>query len=378
MMADEMSSIRPLIAVLLPLVALLIALAIPGEHGRLRKAIHAAGSLSAFGVVLSLLPGVLRGDVYGIELIPIVERISIHLTTAGFGYYFGLSLAFLWSLATIYSLGYIDHRGVRYYGFMALCNSFLLGCAFSQNIVTYFVFYELMTLASFPLIVHEGSDAARRAGIKYLKYAIPAGAVILGAILLHYFMGGGDLSLVSSGTLGLDTASGAVLTLIFLTYFFGFGVKAAIVPLEGWVPDAHSIAPAPASALLSGIILKAGAFGIIGVVFNIFGLEIFRALNLWVYVAVFASVTIVIASVRALTQDNLKRRLAYSSVGQVSYILLGTALATYLGVLGGMMHLAHHALMKACLFMCSGIILRKTGKQPSARWPVSDTRSRLP
>jgi len=361
-MVNEIYSVQPLVAILLPVISLLVALAVPGNYRRLKRMIHVIGSLAAFGMVLSLMPGILDGEVYGIELIAIVERISIHLTVDALGYYYGLVLAFLWLLATVYSLGYIKHKDDRYYSFMALCNSFLLGCAFSQNIFTYFIFYELMTLAAFPLIIHEETETARRAGIKYLKYAIPAGAVILFAILLHYFWGGGDLSLVSLGTLSMDTASKTILTVIFLAYFAGFGVKAAIVPLEGWVPDAHPAAPAPASALLSGVILKAGAFGIIRVVLNVFGLSLFHALNLWTYVVISASITIVLSSVRALTQDNLKRRLAYSSVGQVSYILLGIGLVSYHGILGGIMHLAHHALMKGCLFLCSGIILKKTGK----------------
>jgi len=314
-------------------------------------------------MVLSLLPGILDGKVFGINIVSVVEQINIHLTVDALGYYYGLVVTFVWLLATIYSLGYIDHKENRYYSFMALCNSFILGCAFSQNMFTFFIFYELMTLATYPLIIHEETDKARRAGIKYLKYAIPAGAVIFLAILLHYFWGGGNLSLISSGTLSLETASRGALMVIFFVYLAGFGVKAAIVPLEGWVPDAHPAAPSPASALLSGIILKAGAFGIIRVVFNVFGLTLFENINLWIYLAVIASITIVLASVRALTQDNLKRRLAYSSISQVSYILLGLSLVSYTGVLGGIMHLAHHALMKGCMFFCGGIILKRTGKK---------------
>jgi len=361
-MSNEIHSLQPLIAILLPTISLVGLLVIPRHRQGLKRIVHVAGSLATFIIVLSLLPGILDGKVYGMELIPVVESLSIHLTVDALGYYYGLALAFLGLLATIYSLGYIKHNDDRYFGFLALCNSFLIGCAFSHNMFTYFIFYELMTLAAFPLIIHEGTDAARAAGIKYLKYAIPAGAVILFAILMHYFWGGGDLSIVSLGALSPDATSKTVLTVIFLTYFAGFGVKAAIVPLEGWVPDAHPAAPAPASALLSGVILKAGAFGITRVILNVYGLDQFHALNLWIYVAVFASITIVLGSVRALAQDNLKRRLAYSSVGQVSYMLLGIALASYHGLLGGIMHLAHHALMKGCLFMCSGIILRKTGK----------------
>jgi len=325
--------------------------------------IHVLGSLATFGVVLSFLPGILDGKVFGTNIVSAVDQIAIHLTVDTLGYYYGLILTFIWLLATIYSLGYIKHKENRYYSFMALCNSFILGCAFSQNMFTYFIFYELMTLASYPLIIHEETAAARRAGIKYLKYAIPAGMVIFFAMLSHYFWGGGNLSIVSSGTLSLETASRATLMVIFFCYLAGFGVKAAIVPLEGWVPDAHPAAPSPASALLSGVILKAGAFGIIRVVFNVFGLTLFKSLDLWIYLAVIASVTIVISSVRAITQDNLKKRLAYSSIGQVSYILLGLSLMSYDGALGGIMHLAHHALMKACLFFCAGIVITQTGKR---------------
>ena len=362
-MIDEIYSVRPLIAIFLPWISLLVIMIIPRSHGRLKRVIHILGSLATFGMVLSLLPDILDGKVFGINIASLVEQINIHLTVDTLGYYYGLVLTFIWLLATIYSSGYIKHKENRYYSFMALCNSFILGCAFSQNMFTYFIFYELMTLGVYPLIIHEETDIARRAGIKYLKYAIPAGAVILFAVLSHYFWGGGNLSIVSPGTLSLETTSRTVLMMIFFCYLAGFGVKAAFVPLEGWVPDAHPAAPAPVSALLSGIILKAGVFGIIRVVLNVFGLTLFKNLDLWIYLAAITSITIVVASVLALTQDNLKRRLAYSSIGQVSYILLGLSLVSYYGALGGIMHLAHHALMKACLFFCAGIVLIQTGKK---------------
>jgi multicomponent Na+:H+ antiporter subunit D len=245
---------------------------------------------------------------------------------------------------------------------MALCESFLIGCAFSSNMFTYFIFYELMTFGSYPLIIHEETAMARRAGYKYLVYAIAAGTVLFFALVANYFWGDGNLSFSSSGgVLSLANASRAALMAIFFTYLAGFGVKAAIMPLHGWVPDAHPAAPSPASALLSGVILKAGAFGIIRVFFYIFGVDLIKELGVYIILAVLACITIVVASVFALTQDNLKRRLAYSSIGQVSYIMLGIAMLSYDGGLGGMMHIAHHALMKGCLFLCAGIILVKTG-----------------
>ncbi|MFH0847075.1 MAG: proton-conducting transporter membrane subunit [Chloroflexota bacterium] len=359
----ETYSLRPLVALLVPLSPLVLNLFIPQDMKRLRKFTYLMGSLVSFVVVLSLLPGTLSGRTLTVQLFPIVEGISLRLTLDALGYYYGLTISFLWILATFYSIGYIEHREDRFFSFMALTNFSLLGCAFSQNMFTYFVFYEIMTLAAYPLIIHEETESARRAGLKYLTYAIPAGAVIFFAIAGHYFWGGGNLSLIEAGTLNLSQSSHAVLTVLFLAYLAGFGVKAAIMPLHGWVPDAHPEAPSPASALLSGVILKAGAFGIIRVVLNVFGLSLFKELRLDTYLIIISGITIVVASMFALTQDNLKRRLAYSSIGQVSYILLGLSMGTYSGVLGSLMHLAHHALMKGCLFLAAGVILVKTGKR---------------
>jgi multicomponent Na+:H+ antiporter subunit D len=356
-------SVIPLIAMLLPLVSLVIILAIPKKSRQLRLWVCFLGGLAAFGVILSMLPGILDGNTYTIKLASVVQGLEIRLTVDTLGYYFSLILAFIWMLSTLYSISYIDHKENRFFAFMALCECFLLGCAFSANMFTYFIFYEMMTFGTYPLIIHEETAMARRAGYKYLVYAIAAGTVLFFAVIAHYFWGDGQLGFGQYGVLSLEFAGRAALTTIFFAYLAGFGVKAAIMPLHGWVPDAHPAAPSPASALLSGVILKAGAFGIIRVVFNVFGIELMRELNVFIVMAILACITIVVASVFALTQDNLKRRLAYSSIGQVSYIILGLAMLAQDGALGGVMHLTHHALMKGCLFLCAGVILVKTGKK---------------
>ncbi len=356
-------SVLPLVAMALPWLTLLAILAMPRRNRRLRLWLCFLGALAAFAVVLSMLPGILDGNTYTLKLASVVEGLEIRLGVDALGYYFALILSLLWMLATLFSISYIDHKENRFFAFMALCESFILGCAFSANMFTYFIFYEMMTFGSYPLIIHEETDMARRAGYKYLVYAVAAGTVLFFAIVAHYFWGDGQLGFGRLGVLSLESAGRAALTTIFFTYLAGFGVKAAIMPLHGWVPDAHPAAPAPASALLSGVILKAGAFGIIRVVFNVFGAGLMRELGVFTLMAVLACVTIVVASVFALTQDNLKRRLAYSSIGQVSYIILGLAMLSRDGALGGVMHLAHHALMKGCLFLCSGVILVKTGKK---------------
>jgi multicomponent Na+:H+ antiporter subunit D len=356
-------SVVPLVAMLLPWVSLLAILAMPKKGKRLRMAVCFLGTLATFGVVLSLLPGILDGNTYTIKLASVVEGLEMRLTVDMLGYYFSLIVAFLWMLSTLYSVSYIDHKENRFFAFMALCESFILGCAFSSNMFTYFIFYEMMTFGSYPLIIHEETAMARRAGYKYLVYAVAAGTVLFFAIVAHYFWGDGQMGFGQNGVLSLEAAGRAALMVIFFTYLAGFGVKAAIMPLHGWVPDAHPAAPSPASALLSGVILKAGAFGIIRVVFNVFGVDLMRELSVFIVMAALACITIVVASVFALTQDNLKRRLAYSSIGQVSYIILGLAMLAQDGALGGVMHLTHHALMKGCLFLCAGIILVKTGKK---------------
>ncbi len=362
-MTETSTSALPLVAMLAPLLSLAAIFALQRRSQAVRKWVCVAGSLAAFGLVLAMLPRILDGHGFTLNIANMTGGLNIGLAVDNLGYYFALVLSFMWVVATVYSVKYIDHKEDRFFAFMALCEAFLLGCAFSANMFTYFIFYELMTFGSYPLIVHEETEQARKAGLKYLIYAIFAGAVLFFAIVAHYFWGGSDLSFGSLGTLSLETASRTVLIVIFFLYLAGFGVKAAIMPLHGWVPDAHPAAPSPASALLSGVILKAGAFGIMRVVFNIFGVDLMRELKVYIPFAILASITIVLASIFAITQDNLKRRLAYSSIGQVSYILLGIALLTHDGALGGIMHLAHHALMKGCLFLCAGVILTKTGKK---------------
>ena len=189
-MTDEVFSLRPLIAILLPWISPLVALTVPQGHQKLKKIIYVSVSFITFGVVLSFIPDVLGGKTLGISIIPLVGNIDIHLIVDKLGYFYGLTLTFIWFLVTIYSLNYIKHKEARFFSFMALCDSFILGCAFSQNMFTYFIFYELMTLSSYPLIVHEENALARRAGIKYLVYAIAAGAVIFFAVAAHYFWGG--------------------------------------------------------------------------------------------------------------------------------------------------------------------------------------------
>lgn len=353
--------LTPLV-VFAPFTAVAAAAVLGPARQRATALVNVCVSALTLALVLPFYPGALAGEVARTRLVDVAPRLSISLRVDTLGFYFALLLALLWLLATIYSLGYMREGQARFHSFLALNLSFCLGVAFSANMFTLFIFYELMSLFTYPLIIHDGTERARRAGLKYLVYAISAGAVLLAAVIINYYYAG-TLDFGAGGMLSAaGTSTGAMLTL-FALYMLGFGVKASIMPLHGWVPDAHPAAPAPASALLSGVILKMGAFGMIRVLFDVFGMRSISRLGVALPMLWVASVTIIVASIFAITQDDLKRRLAYSSIAQVSYIILGLFFITQAGETGGLLQVAHHAVMKGTLFLCSGVILHETSRR---------------
>ena len=229
-----------------------------------------------------------------------------------------------------------------------------VGLALAGNLVTFLLFYELLTLATFPLVVHRGTAESLAAGRKYLAYTLSGGVILmLGVALLHslvqspLFTPGGYVAAVLSGNEGL-------LMLAFALMITGLGVKAALLPLHGWLPQAM-VAPAPVSALLHAVaVVKAGAFGIIRLVYDVFGVESMHALQLAQPLMLLAACTILYGSWRALAQQDIKRRLAYSTISQVSYITLGVAMLGPLAAVGGLVHLVHQGVMKITLFFCAG------------------------
>jgi len=267
----------------------------------------------------------------------------------------GLS-AILWFFTTIYAIGYLEGapNRSRFFGFFSLCVASTMGVALAGNLITFLLFYELLTLSTYPLVVHRGSAKALAAGRVYLTYTIGGGAaLLLGVALLHGLVG--DIEFREMGSLR-DTSetSWPMLRIAFGLLIAGLGVKAALVPLHGWLPQAM-VAPAPVSALLHAVaVVKAGAFGIVRVVYDVYGIDFARDLQLLLPLTVIASITILWGSLRALWQDDLKRRLAFSTVSQVSYIALGISLFGPIGTVGGLVHLLHQGIMKVTLFYCAG------------------------
>ena len=325
------------------------------EQHRLRTWLNLLGAGVKLILVAALLQGIYQGQTYSFafEFLP---GIPFALGADANSVLFVTLSSVLWFFTTLYAVGYLEespHRS-RFFGFFSLCVTATTGIALAANLVTFFTFYELLTVATFPLIVHRGTKEALRGGKIYLAYTLIGGAVLLLAVLWLHSLAGPVVFKEGGVIHALATDHRGALQGIFLLFMIGFGVKAAIVPLHGWLPKAM-VAPAPVSALLHAVaVVKAGAFGIVRVVYDVFGVETAASLDVLHPLAIAAGVTIVYGSVRALFQDELKKRLAYSTVSQVSYIVLGVAIFGPAATIGGLVHLVHQGLMKITLFFCAG------------------------
>ncbi|MDZ4655152.1 MAG: monovalent cation/H+ antiporter subunit D family protein [Coriobacteriia bacterium] len=357
----EVVDIRPILAPVLSLVcAGLIFLT--GRQTFWRRTWSLLAAVLKLGVIMSMLPGTLNGTIYVFKLMDFTPGIGLGFRVDALGMFFAIISSTLWLLTTIYAIGYMEpeQSKVRFFGFFALCVSTTVGIAFAENLLTLFLFYESLTIVTYPLVIHEETPAAFKAGKKYLAYTLIGGAFILLGTVLTYHTAG-TLTLSKPGILTLANGT-QTLTLLFVTLIAGFGVKAAIMPLHGWLPTAMA-APTPVSALLHAVaVVKAGAFGILRVIYNVFGVELLRQMNLTVWLAWLAAFTILTASFIALFQDNFKRRLAYSTVSQLSYIILGAALLTPMAAMAAIVHIANQAFAKITMFFVAGAIQRKTGK----------------
>jgi multicomponent Na+:H+ antiporter subunit D len=332
------------------------------EQKTIRRTLNLAGAVLKVILVAIMLVGVSRHHRYEVRY-ALVEGIDFALHADAFSLLFVTLSAVLWLLTTVYAIGYLEgapHRR-RFFGFFSLCVSATTGIALAANLLTFLVFYEMLTLTTYPLVVHRGTGKSLRAGRLYLLYALSGGAVLLLAVVWLQSLVGpiefserGIFAQVDAGLYGR-------LRIIFVLMIAGFGVKAAMVPLHGWLPEAM-VAPAPVSALLHAVaVVKAGAFGIVRVVYDVYGVEFCAALGVAVPLAIAASITILYGSVRAMYQDDLKRRLAYSTVSQVSYIVLGAAVTGPLATTGGIAHLVHQGVMKITLFFAAGNLAETLG-----------------
>ncbi len=399
---EPVRSVLPALAILLPVAGAAAAGWAGEKHSRLRGLAAVFFSAATFAVCLALLVRVFDQGTVACELgvIRLGEETVFNLGVDALGAFFGLFASFLWLAASLHAFDYLHHeqKRTRFYVFMLLTEAATLGVFFVQDFFSLFVFFEAMGLLAFMLVVHNESDKARAAAIKYMYMTVVGGLSLLGGIWLYFYYSGGTAFIPTAGSEWL-TGPFRVVALVFL--IAGFGVKAGMVPLHVWLPDAHPAAPSPASALLSGVMIKAGAYGILRVILtfmyspagegaaegghaaggNVAGifatggagaaegaahaasglahdLQTLGFVVIWLGIA-----TMFTGMVLALFQDDVKRTLAYSSVSQMGYILLGLGCLAYLGaegslgMAGALYHILNHALFKGCFFLAAGSLL---------------------
>lgn len=347
--------------VILPIAAALLIYLLPRDNRKLINGFTLAMlSISACCAMAAMLKGECNFTLW-----QMTENISIALRTDGLSRIYLGFISIVWVLVGIYSVSYNAHDPHlrRFNCFYLATYGVLMGLSMSANAVTMYMFYEMMTLITLPLVMHTMEKEAVAAGIKYLVYSVfGASAALLGIFfLMHY---GTTLDFTAGGVLDMAKVAGHenLLRAIIFAMLVGFGVKAGMFPMHAWLPTAHPVAPAPASAVLSGVITKMGVLGVIRVLYYLAGPQLIQ--GTWVQNAFMALtlITVFIGSLLALREKQLKKRLAYSSVSQVSYILFGLSTLTPLGFVGAILHIVCHSFIKNTLFMSAGAIIHETGE----------------
>jgi len=354
-MSSEMAI---LVAMGLPLVGMILV-ALTGRNPNLRETITMLTAFATFGVVLTLLPDVMAGGQPEVVVATLLPGLALAFKVEPLGMLFALVASGLWIVTSVYAIGYMrghhEENQTRFFAFFAFAISAALGVAFARNMFTLFIMYEVLTFSTYPLVTHHRTEDARRGGRIYMGILVSTSVCFLLLAMIWTWQLTGTLEFTAGGILSGKASEGVILVLLAL-YAFGTG-KAALMPFHKWLPAAM-VAPTPVSALLHAVaVVKAGVFTVMKVVIYVFGTDMLAQTGLSDWLVYVAGATILIASLVAMTKDNLKARLAYSTISQLSYIVLGAALANDLGILGGGLHIVTHAFGKITLFFCAGAIL---------------------
>ncbi len=354
---DPQVSWLPAAAVVVPTLtsALIVA---ARRRPDVRDGILVTGAVVTFAIVASIVPRVVAGEILTTPLGQLLPGAELHLTADGMGMVFAALASLLWVLAGFYAIGYMrgDRAGnqTRFYAFYSLCLATAFGVAFAGDLLTFFIAYELLTVTTYPLVAHNGDDKALTAGRTYLGYLLSGGALVLLGIVIVYATTG-ELSFAAGGFVA-GSMSPAMTGFVFALFAVGFGTKAGLMPLHAWLPGAM-VAPTPVSALLHAVaVVKGGVFAVGRAVGFVFGPAALTGIPAQTLLATAAAITIVTASVIALRQDHLKRRLAYSTIAHLAYIVLGFALLTPASYEGSLMHIVNHGALKITLFFAAGAI----------------------
>jgi multicomponent Na+:H+ antiporter subunit D len=366
-MEPPVTDTRLLLALLAPLVGAGLVMA-AGRKPNVREACSFVAAAALFSLTASLIPEIRAGKTLHYTLFELLPGLSFSLRADPLSMMFAVAASLLWVLTVFYSAGYMrglqEHAQTRFNACFALALFGAIGCAFADNLLTLYLFYEIVSVTTYPLVAHHQDREGYEGGQKYLIYlTATAKGLILPAMVVIYVLGGSlDFAdNIRSGILPPDVHRGLV-TALYIACILGFA-KNGVMPLHHWLPGAM-VAPTPVSALLHAVaVVKVGVFSTVRVMLYVFGVDLMDGLNLGLPTAYFVSFTIITASVVALSKDNLKARLAYSTVSQLSYIILGVALLTPSGIEGGLVHIANHAFSKITLFFCAGAIYVATHKK---------------
>lgn len=353
----DTTSLTPLLALLAPLIGA-AGVVLLRDRTPARELCGVVAGIAQLGLVTSLVPLVRDGGTVSFTLSTFLPQAPIALRADALGVVLAGTAAILWVLTTVYAMGYLGTRPdpalTRFHACFSLTMATTVGVAFSANLITLYLFYEALTVVTYPLVTHTGTPDATRGGRRYLAYQLGSGiAFLLPAIVLTYIEAG-TFDFVRGGVFGPD-ATNALLVIIYVLYLLGIA-KAALMPVHSWLPAAM-VAPVPVSALLHAVaVVNVGVFSVLRVVLDVFGTDLVAELGLGVLTLVVASVTILLASFYALRLDDLKGILAYSTIGQLSYMVLGMALLSPSGRTGAVLHLVGHSFSKITLFFAVGSV----------------------
>jgi len=344
-------------ALVLPLVgAALIGLF--GKIADLREIVTLSTGGALAYIIMSLLTHVLNGEQPELHVLDVVPGLALAFKVEPLGMLFACVASGLWIVNSIYSIGYMrgnnEPRQTPFFMCFAVAISSTIGVAFAENLFTLFLCYEALTLSTYPLVTHKGNDDAKKAGRLYLILLMATSMVLLLPAIIWTFGLAGTLSFTPGGILA-GKADGLTVGILMGLFVFGIG-KAATMPVHFWLPAAM-VAPTPVSAFLHAVaVVKAGVFSVLKIVIYIFGISLLASTNASEWLLYVSAGTVLLASLIAMTKENLKARLAYSTISQLAYIVVGAMLASRLGVIGGGLHIAMHAVGKITLFMCAGAI----------------------
>lgn len=351
-----------LCAILFPMIAGIVASVPKGMPYRTRCFWY--GFISLASAALGAL-ALFWGE--SITLFSFSSNVTLAFSLDALGKFFLSAVLILYTCAAFYAMEYMkmEERRPLFFAFFYVSLGALIAVCASGNLVTVYLCFEMATLTTVPLVLHERTKAAVTAGLKYLFYSIGGALMGLYGIFFLYYYGAADKAFHPGGFLDAAAVSGheGILLSAVLVAILGFGTKAGMYPMHGWLPSAHPIAPAPASALLSGIIAKAGVIAVIRVVYYCAGTEFIRGTYVQYTWMILAMVTIFMGSMMAFQEKNMKKRLAYSTISQISYIMLALSLLSDGGIRGALLHVMSHASAKGCLFLCAGVFIYKYGKR---------------